>query len=84
VAVARDGLDERRHWRTQLALERSATIAELGAQQRQGEVGPRGPSFNRDIKNFILVGLGLPEPGCWEVTAEYKGAELSYVLFVED
>lgn len=42
------------------------------------------PSFNRDIKNFMLVGLGLPEPGCWEVTARYKGAELSYVLLVED
>lgn len=41
------------------------------------------PSFNRDIKNFMLVGLGLPEPGCWEVAASYKGAELSYVLQVE-
>ncbi len=43
-----------------------------------------GPSFNRDIKNFMLVGLGLPEPGCWEVTAKYQGAELTYVLQVED
>ena len=42
------------------------------------------PSFNRDIKNFILVGLGVPEPGCWEVTARYKGAELTYVLRVEE
>ena len=42
------------------------------------------PSFNRDILNFMLVGLGLPEPGCWEVTARYQGAELSYVLLVED
>jgi hypothetical protein len=42
------------------------------------------PSFNPDIKNFILVGLGLPEPGCWEVTARYKGAELTYVLQVEE
>ena len=41
------------------------------------------PSFNRDIKNFMLVGLGLPEPGCWEVTATYRGAELTYVLRVE-
>ena len=40
------------------------------------------PSFNRDIKNFILVGFGLPEPGCWEVTARYHGAELTYVLQV--
>ena len=42
------------------------------------------PSFNREIKNFMLVGLELPEPGCWEVTARYKGTELSYVLLVED
>lgn len=43
-----------------------------------------GPSFNPAIKNFMLVGLALPEPGCWEVTASYQGAELSYVLLVED
>jgi hypothetical protein len=42
------------------------------------------PSFNRDIKNFMLVGLGLPEQGCWEVTARYQGAELTYVLQVEE
>lgn len=42
------------------------------------------PSFNREIKNFMLVGLVLPEPGCWEVTARYQGAELTYVLEVEE
>jgi hypothetical protein len=41
------------------------------------------PSFNRDIKNFMLVGLVLPKPGCWEVTASYRGAELVYVLQVD-
>lgn len=41
------------------------------------------PSFNRDVKNFMLVPLVLPEPGCWEVTARYQGAELAYVLQVE-
>ncbi len=49
-------------------------------------VAERGgvPSFNREIRNFMLVGLELPQPGCWEVTARYQGAELSYVLYVED
>lgn len=42
------------------------------------------PSFNIGIKNFMLVPLGLPEPGCWEVTASYQGAELAYVLQVEE
>lgn len=41
------------------------------------------PSFDRDIGNFMLVGLGLPEPGCWEVTARYRAAELTYVALVE-
>jgi hypothetical protein len=41
------------------------------------------PSFNRGIKNFMLVGLVLPKSGCWEVTASYRGAELAYVLQVD-
>jgi hypothetical protein len=40
------------------------------------------PSFNRDIGNFMLVGLELPEPGCWEVTASYREAELAFVIRV--
>lgn len=31
----------------------------------------------------MLAGIELPSPGCWRLTAEYGGAELSYVLFVE-
>lgn len=46
--------------------------------------GPGARSFNRDIGNFMLVGLELPEPGCWKVTAAYQGAELAYVLQVEE
>ena len=41
------------------------------------------PSFNTHIKNFLLVGLGLPKLGCWEVTARYKGAKLTYVFQVK-
>jgi hypothetical protein len=42
------------------------------------------PSFNGHIRNFLLVGLSVPEPGCWEVNASYQGAELSYVMLVKD
>ncbi len=41
------------------------------------------PSYNREIKNFLLVGLAVPAAGCWEVTGRYMRAELSYVLQVE-
>ena len=41
-------------------------------------------SFNRDIGNFMLVGLVLPGSGCWDVTASYHGSELTYVMQVEN
>jgi len=27
-----------------------------------------------------MTGLDLPSGGCWEITAEYKGQRLSYVV----
>jgi hypothetical protein len=35
-----------------------------------------------DIGSFMLVGVTLPEPGCWEISASYHGAPLSYVIWV--
>ena len=61
---------------------------QITATRLDGSAAPvaqRGgvPSFHGHIKNFMLVGLVLPKAGCWEVTASYKSAELSYVLYVE-
>jgi len=36
------------------------------------------PSFNW----AMLVGVELPSPGCWEITGQYKGHELTFVLLV--
>lgn len=41
---------------------------------------PSSPSFG----TFMVVGFELPQPGCWEITAEYKGASLSYVVWVDN
>ena len=30
----------------------------------------------------MLVGVYVPTPGCWEITAEYRGEKLSYVVWV--
>ena len=30
----------------------------------------------------MLVGVYVPAPGCWEITGEYKGAKLSYIIWV--
>jgi hypothetical protein len=35
-----------------------------------------------DIGHAMLVGLSIPGSGCWEVSAEYQGATLSFVAWV--
>ena len=31
----------------------------------------------------MLSGVYVPTPGCWEITGEYKGQKLSYVVWLE-
>ncbi|HVR80447.1 MAG TPA: hypothetical protein VMS99_18900 [Acidimicrobiia bacterium] len=47
--------------------------------------GGRGTNgFHPDLGDFMLVGVQLPETGCWKLTAEYKGASLSYVMWIPE
>lgn len=46
--------------------------------------GPGTNGFHPDLGDFMLVGVELPAPGCWKLTAEYKGDTLSYVMWVPD
>lgn len=32
----------------------------------------------------MLAGVEFPTPGCWQVTAHYRGAVLSYVVWIRD
>lgn len=32
-------------------------------------------------ESVTMVAVELPEPGCWEITANYKGTDLSYVVW---
>lgn len=36
-----------------------------------------------DFGRAMLVGIDIPSSGCWEIHAEYKSAELAYVVKVE-
>lgn len=45
--------------------------------------GPAGGGLREDIGSFMLVGIEIPA-GCWELTATYRGAELSYVVLIKD
>jgi len=47
-------------------------------------VSERGTNaFSADSGNFMIAGIDPPNDGCWEVTANYKGASLSYVVEIE-
>ncbi len=48
-----------------------------------GGTGSAGGGFREDIGSFILVPVGIPAGGCWELTARYRDAELSYVVLVQ-
>ena len=53
---------------------------------RPGSFETRGGSggFRHDIRSFMLVGIEIPTAGCWELTATYEDAQLSYVVLIED
>jgi len=39
--------------------------------------------FHPDVGSFMLVGVDIPAPGCWEITGRYEGHELSFVVWIE-
>ena len=45
--------------------------------------GPGTNGSHPDLGNFMLVGLEIPESGCWKITAQYQGATLSYVVWAD-
>ena len=38
--------------------------------------------FRQDIGPFMLLGLELPDEGCWELTGHYAGRSLHFVVRV--
>lgn len=43
---------------------------------------PGTNATNPDLGSFMIVGLEIPQEGCWRVTARYRDATLSYVVWV--
>jgi hypothetical protein len=42
-----------------------------------------GTNAGADFGSAMLVGVGVPMAGCWEITATYRRATLSYVAWVD-
>jgi hypothetical protein len=48
------------------------------------EFGPGTNASAPDMGTAMMVGIDIPELGCWEVTGTYRGTSLSYVVLVEE
>lgn len=71
-------------WVPQAELEPAITV--VGRRiDRPGSFrfGP-GTNASADFGTAMLVGIDLPDYGCWEITGRYRGASLSYVVAVVD
>jgi len=72
-------------WRDEPQPQIMVTARRLDGVALTVEAGGPGTNGNRaDIGSFMLVGIEFPAPGCWELTARYNGAELSYVVSVAE
>jgi hypothetical protein len=43
--------------------------------------GPGSPSWTAEDQ-FFMTGINFPTTGCWEITAHYEDAELTFVVWV--
>ena len=60
----------------------TVTLDHLNGSSPSVEVG--GPGTNGghpDLGEFMIVGLEIPQSGCWRITAKYRGTTLSYVAW---
>lgn len=50
-----------------------------------GSFSAEGPATeaSADFGRAMLIGLDIPSTGCWELRAQYQGAELSVVVLVQ-
>lgn len=38
--------------------------------------------YQEEVKSFMLVGVEIPSPGCWEITGHYHNHDLSFVVLI--
>jgi hypothetical protein len=46
------------------------------------KASPATNGYHPDTGDFMLVGVEVPTPGCWEISGDYYGNTLSFVVWV--
>ncbi|MEX0827238.1 MAG: hypothetical protein WD184_10865 [Acidimicrobiia bacterium] len=77
-----------RHFRTAshdfAAPELIVTAVRLDGDAPTATASRANNGGRADTGTFMVTGLVLPTPGCWEITAEYRGALLSHIVWVAE
>jgi hypothetical protein len=83
-----DGLGQKTFWWSadfDVNHEPEPAISVTGRQlDGFGRFASPAPGMNAgaDFGSAMLIGVGVPMTGCWEITATYKHATLSYIAWV--
>jgi hypothetical protein len=83
-----DGLGQKTFWWSadfDVNHEPQPAISVAGRQlDGSGRFASLAPGTNAgaDFGSAMLIGVGVPTTGCWEITATYKRATLSYIAWV--
>lgn len=83
-----DGLGQKTFWWSadfDVNHEQQPAISVTGRQlDGFGRFASPAPGTNAgaDFGSAMLIGVGVPSTGCWEITATYKRATLSYVAWI--
>jgi hypothetical protein len=69
-------------WRTDHKPALTVTARRLDANAPSMTISSATNAHAKGIHHAMLVGLTIPTAGCWEVTGEFKGHTLSYVVWL--
>jgi len=70
------------NWQEEQQPALTITARKLDGEASLVEVDHATNGFHPDFGSFMLSGIALPELGCWEITGEYEGHQLSFVVWV--
>jgi mono/diheme cytochrome c family protein len=71
------------NWREEQNPELVLTGRRLDGDETMTDTGASN-AYHPDHGSMIMTGFVLPAAGCWEISADYKEASLSFVVWVED
>jgi hypothetical protein len=69
-------------WSVDYDRRREGPDLKVTGRRLDGDAPPILASEAHDVYIAMMVGIYLPTPGCWEITGEYKGQKLSFVVWV--